>query len=97
MGLFVTLNVSLSANILLGLSLSVFTFGRVTTIWGNDIKTVVGLDAKVVDFACDVKLVDLSTKAADIKKDMLAGKKSGLTANQTGMEAEAVAALKLTM
>jgi hypothetical protein len=71
--------------------------GRATTITGTDAKLVVGLDCKKVDFACDIKGIDLTTKVTEAGKKDIDVWRDGLKAKSTGMEAEAVSALKLVI
>ena len=94
-GFNVTTNYGATMSTTQGLATGAFTGGRITNITGSDVKFVVGLDAKKVDFACDIKGIDLSTKVTEAGKKELDVWKEGLKAKSTGMEAEAISALKI--
>jgi len=79
----------------LGISSSVFLSGRTTNITGTDLKFVVGLDAKKVDLALDLKGVDLSTKFTQAQKDDVKAWQAGIEAGNGNLSAEATAALKV--
>ena len=79
----------------LGISSSVFLSGRTTNITGTDLKFVVGLDAKKVDLALDLKGVDLSTKFTQAQKDEVKAWQAGIEAGNGNLSAEATAALKV--
>ena len=79
----------------LGLATGAFTAGRITNITGSDVKFVVGLDAKKVDFALDLKGVDLSSKFTDAQKAEVKAWQDDIAAGNTKLSAEATAALKL--
>jgi hypothetical protein len=78
-----------------GLATSSFTGGRITNITGNDTKFVIGLDAKKVDFALDLKGVDLASKFTQAQKDEVKAWQAGIEAGNTNLSAEATAALRV--
>jgi len=61
-----------------------------------DIKTVAGLDAKVVGFSLDIKHVDFSKEEFAAEKKALSAKLTDLAAGQGGMDAQ-MKAMKLFM
>ena len=85
-----------NCNMFLGWSWSYFATGRFTSITGSDIKKVVGLDGKKVDFALDLKGIDLSDKLTAVQQEKVKAWKDGLKAGNGNMQVEMFSAVKLT-
>jgi hypothetical protein len=84
-----------NCNMLLGGSWSYFATGRFTSITGSDIKSVAGLDAKKVDFALDLKGVDLSKKLTEAQNKTIKAWQDNLAAGAADMDAEMASVVKL--
>ena len=80
----------------LGVSSSVFISGRTTQIFGIDFKNVAGLDMKIVDFACDIKLKEIKLSEAQLELiPGLSARKKGAEAELADMTAKATSTLEL--
>jgi hypothetical protein len=84
-----------NCNMFLGWSLSYFATGRFTKIAGTDVTIVAGLAAKKVDFALDMKGVDLASKMTDAQKNTLKAWQDNLAAGVADMDAKVVSSIKL--
>ena len=84
-----------NCNMFLGWSWSYFATGRFTSITGNDIKIVAGLDAKKVDFALDIKGVDLTSKVTVAQQDSFKVWRDGLAMGAAEMDAKVVSSINL--
>jgi len=84
-----------NCNMFLGWSLSYFATGRSTKIAGTDVTIVAGLAAKKVNFALDVKGVDLSSNAIVTENSTLKAWKENLKTGVTDMDAKVVSSIKL--
>ena len=77
-------------------SSSVFISGRTTQIFGIDFKNVAGLDMKIVDFACDIKLKEIKLSEAQLELiPGLSARKKGAEAELADMTAKATSTLEL--
>lgn len=95
LGFFGIFNLSYSMSHHMGWNYSTFWSGRMTNITGNDLKIVVGLDAKKVNFSLDLKGVDLATKLSDVDNVKLSAWKAGIAVGNSDLSAEATNAFKL--
>ena len=79
-----------------GFATGILNGGRSTLITGLDFKSVAGLDMKIVDFACDVKINEVKLTAEQlVELEGFVARKRGIHTGVVDMQAEAISTLKL--
>ena len=96
-GFFLTLGLSISWSYHMGESYGYFQSGRTTMIISNDLKFVVGLDAKKVDYSLDIKGYDLGANLGEVRKSEIKAYKDGLKVEGDDLVAKVTSSLNLLM
>jgi hypothetical protein len=94
-GVNVTTNYGATMSTTGGFATGILNGGRATLITGADFKSVAGLDMKIVDFACDVKINEIKLTDVHLDFEQFVARKTGIHTGLVDVRAEAISTLKL--